>query len=84
MIEDALFLKNDSLDKKLIVTAGAKPNGELKVSELSHVMGTGKDKVYQFNTIAQSKVELNGSESFGCLSYNPLVNQLICSNGPII
>jgi hypothetical protein len=37
IIEDALFLKNDALDKKLIVTAGAKPNAELKISELSHV-----------------------------------------------
>ncbi|TNV79220.1 hypothetical protein FGO68_gene6698 [Halteria grandinella] len=83
IIEDALFLKNDVLDKKLIVTAGAKPTAELKISELSHSM-VGGAKAYQFQTIAQSKDELNGSESFGCLSNNPLNNQFICSSGPII
>lgn len=40
--------------------------------------------MYQFQTIAQSKDELNGDESFGCLSGNPLNNQFICSSGPIM
>ena len=56
-IEDLLFLKNDALDKKLLVSIASKPNSELKVSEISHIQGAGKTKQYQFNTIAQSKEE---------------------------
>jgi hypothetical protein len=36
IINDALFLRNDSLNKKLIVTCTADPTPELKVSELVH------------------------------------------------
>jgi hypothetical protein len=35
MIEDALFLRSDSLDKKIVVTISSKPNAEMKVSEVS-------------------------------------------------
>lgn len=34
MITDSLFLRNDGLNKKLIVTCTADPAPELKVSEL--------------------------------------------------
>ena len=48
-VEDILFIKNDVLDKKLLVSIAAKPNAELKVSEISHVGGVGgKAKQYQF------------------------------------
>ena len=80
MIEDSLFLKNDILDKKLIVTCSSKPNSELKVSQLIHTEVSGK-KSYQFAALAQSKESLNGNESFGCLSYNPAQNEYICSTG---
>lgn len=78
MIEDALFLKNDQLDKKLVVTIGSKPNAELKVSEIIKT-----DKSYSFATLAVSREELNGTESFSCLSHNPLNTELICSGGII-
>ena len=82
MIEDSLFLRNDSLDKKIIVTCSSKPNAELKVSELTH-FDTGKGgKLYQFSTLAQSREEL-GVESFKCLSNNPMNNDFICSSGLI-
>jgi hypothetical protein len=42
MIEDALFLRNDHLDKKIVVTIGSKPNAELKISELITGSGEGK------------------------------------------
>ncbi len=85
MIEDALFLKNDILDKKLIVTCSTKPNAELKVSELTQIAATtgGKAKQYQFQTIAQSREDFNGTEGFGCLSSNPINNEYLCSGGII-
>lgn len=81
MIEDALFLKNDALGKKLVITCSGSPNVELKVSEVSHV-ASGKGKQYQFNTIAQSREKHNG-ESFRCLSSNPMSNEYVCSGGVI-
>lgn len=84
IIEDALFLKNDILEKKLIITAGAKPNAELKISELIQTGVKGAPKAYQFQTIAQNRDELSVGMSFGCLSNNPLNNQFMCSSGPIL
>jgi WD40 repeat protein len=78
-----LFLRNDTLDKKIVITCSSQPNSELKVSELSHTQ-VGKDgnKQYQFTLLAQSKDDLN-SESFKCLSSNPLNNDFFCSAGVV-
>jgi hypothetical protein len=75
IIEDALFLRNDLLNKKLVVTCGAKPNAEIRVSELSHV-----DKSYTLTPLAVSKEDQEGLKS---LSYNPLNNQTFCSGGTV-
>jgi WD40 repeat protein len=47
MIQDCLFLKNDTLNKKIIVTSSVLPNAELKISELTEV-----NKKYSFNVLA--------------------------------
>jgi hypothetical protein len=81
-IEDALFLKSDSLNKKLLITVAGGSESELKVSEISHIQ-TGGKKQYQFNPLAQSRDEFNGIESFVGLSYNPMNTDYICSGGII-
>lgn len=80
IIEDALFLRSDTLDKKLVITCSSQPNAELKISELTHIAQGKGDKQYQFNLLAQSKEELS-SESFKTLSNNPMNNDYICSSG---
>lgn len=74
IIEDSLFLRNDALDKKIVVTCSSKPEAALKISEIIHIAkASGKGKQYQINVLARSKEEL-GSESFKCLSNNPMNN----------
>jgi len=73
MIKDALFLKNDALNKKLIVTCSSQPRTELKVSEIYST----DDKKYGFTQLASTKEDHNGV--FNCLSANPLNNEFICS-----
>jgi hypothetical protein len=80
IIEDALFLRNDNLEKKIVITCSSQPNAELKISELSHIAQKKGEKQYQFNLLAQSKEDLN-SESFKTLSNNPMSNEYICSSG---
>lgn len=83
MIEDLLFLKNDTLDKKIVVSISSLPNTELKISEVSTVNKGGvKGKSYLFNPLATSRDEFN-LDSFKHLSNNPLNNSYICSGGVI-
>lgn len=85
IIEDAIFLRNDAIDKKIVVSCSSLPNPDLKVSEVSIVHkgpGGKAGKEYVFNVLAQSKDELN-VESFKCLSNNPVSNEYICSGGVI-
>ncbi|CDW73040.1 ribosome biogenesis protein wdr12 [Stylonychia lemnae] len=76
IIQDALFLKNDALDKKLLVTCSTLPNSELRVSEIIE-----RDRKYHFNQIAQSKHDeySNINDGFKCLGSNPMNNEFICS-----
>ena len=48
MIKDSLFLRNDLMNKKLLVTCSGAPNAELKVSEVSK----SEKKEYSFMQIA--------------------------------
>jgi hypothetical protein len=63
-----------------VITCSSQPNSELKISELSHFKQGKEGKQYNFNLLAQSKEELN-SESFKCLSNNPMNNDYFCSAG---
>ena len=75
IITDALFLKNDALNKKLLITCSALPNSELKISEISQ-----EGKKYHFTQLATSKDELNGiNDGFKCLASSPINNEYICS-----
>lgn len=47
LISDALFLKNDSLNKKLLITCSGFPNADLKVSEIIK-----QNDKYYFNQLA--------------------------------
>ena len=76
MITDALFLKNDTLNKKLLVTCSSLPNPELKVSEISQ-----DGKMLHITQLATSKdEEFNGiNDGFKCLASSPINNEYICS-----
>lgn len=76
MITDALFLKNDTLNKKLLVTCSSLPNPELKVSEISQ-----DGKMLHITQLATSKdEEYNGiNDGFKCLTSSPINNEYICS-----
>ena len=65
------------------MTIAAKPNPELKVSEISHIAGAKGGKQYQITQLAQSKEEYNGTESFVALSFNPMSTEYVCSSGLI-
>lgn len=54
IITDTLFLRNDTLNKKLVVTCSSLPNAELKVSEY-----TEANKKAHFNVIGSSNSEVN-------------------------
>ena len=81
-IEDLVFIRNDALDKKIVVSISGKPDSQLKVSEVSHVGGE-KSKQYSFNIIAEGKEEYAGTEGFRAISENPMNNQYICTGGVI-
>ena len=75
MIKDSLFLRNDLLNKKLLITCSSAPNAELKVSEV--IKSDKRD--YSFMQIAQSKAEEVPQDGFSYLSANPLNNEFFCS-----
>lgn len=76
IVQDALFLKNDALDKKVLITCSNLPYSSLKISEIFNHNGK-----YQFNQIAQSRESDYGNinDGFKCLSANPINNEYICS-----
>eukprot|EP00347_Sterkiella_histriomuscorum_P003660 403363437 len=76
MIQDALFLKNDLLDKKIVVTCSNLPQSELRIGEITQVNGK-----FGYSQIAQSRESDYGNinDGFKCLSSNPMNNEYICS-----
>lgn len=74
-IKDSLFLMNDLLNKKLLVTCSTAPQGELKISEVVKT----EQKDYGFTQLATSKAEEIPSEGISSLSANPLNNEFFCS-----
>jgi hypothetical protein len=81
-IEDFVFIRNDALDKKIVVSISGKPDPQLRIGELSH-FGSDKSKQFAFNIIAEAKEEYAGTEGFRAVSENPMNNQYICTGGVI-
>jgi hypothetical protein len=71
-----LFIKNDALNKKLLVTCSNLPNSELKVSEIIN-----EGKKYQITQLATSnEAEYGGiNDGFKCLASSPINNEYIIS-----
>lgn len=72
IITDCLFLKNQSLKKKLLVSVSTHPHSELVVSELSRESNS-------MVVLARSKPEFNGL-GFKNLTVQPLNNEFVCSS----
>jgi hypothetical protein len=82
-IEDLVFIRNDALDKKIVVSLSGKPDPQFKVCEIAHVIGGDKSKQYSFNVIAEGKEEYAGVEGFRAISENPMNNQYLCTGGVV-
>lgn len=81
-VEDLIFIRNDAIDKKVVVSLSGKPDPQLKIGEVSHI-GSEKSKKYQFNVLAEAKEEYAGIEGFRAVSENPMNNQYFCTGGVI-
>jgi hypothetical protein len=82
-IEDMIFIKNDALDKKIVVSLSGKPDPQLKVSEVTHIVNgaSDKNKQFAFNILAEGKEDYAGFEGYRAISENPVNNQYLCTGG---